>query len=650
MALGVPRVAIIQLIFLLCALSSAIAYERHAPASGVSVDVSTHPRLYLADDRLSTLKKMLHTHPYDVYWGQVRKLADQYTAEALPPSTKRWNDNDIRMLGDKLPYLALAYLLTDQNRYLDAILRWAKYIIALPSWGSDVDIGAAHLIFGLSVTYDWLYASLPAEDRRAIQEAIRAHVEIMFDELVRGRIWWTQSQSLLQNHNYTNVMSIGIAAVALEGEVPSAEVWKREAAKNFAAVFSVLSPDGASPEGVAYWSYGLESLLKYLLGVRSEQNLALLKAPYLENAAKYRLYMSAPGYGAVVNYSDSPLYDYKGPGHMLRALSSVFRNPHAQWLANELQQAYDKPVSWMDLLWYDGSVPAIPPADLPTYAYFDNSGMLVSRTNWQPDAKLVFYKGGGPQGKVAYDRGIYAGSHLHPDVGELLLWDGGEWLLSDDGYVFKKSTANHNTVLFNGLGQLGEGQRWFNPNAPRKYHAKVEMRHVKIEPHYQAVSSELAGLYPEAANLSSWVRSVHMLEGEAIVVEDRFLTKMMTQVDRLIHAQKPIKSITKDQYCIGNYLLQLFDAQESVTEVSKYTIPKNERNKDLGYYDGWLLDTKIAVHDRARSVFVLVPAGDACRNAAGLTVRLDGDLVTISTPERIWYLNLPQYKFSRTTP
>ena len=60
--------------------------------------------------------------------------------------------------------------------------------------------------------------------------------------------------------------------------------------------------------------------------------------------------------------------------------------------------------------------------------------------------------------KFSYDPG---GGHVHPDANHFVLFGGGQWLMRDDGYQ-PKWTGQHNTLLVNGHGQLGEGAEWFN--------------------------------------------------------------------------------------------------------------------------------------------------------------------------------------------
>ena len=136
---------------------------------------------------------------------------------------------------------------------------------------------------------------------------------------------WAQelvSTNYLHNHNHTNSMAVGVAGVALLNEFEGAEQWLVLAQKNMARVLEYLPPDGASPEGVGYWSGSASSLVKYIMAVEPVYGVDYARSsPYLKNTAKYRLHASLPGYEENVDYADSPRQDYHGPGFILTFLT-----------------------------------------------------------------------------------------------------------------------------------------------------------------------------------------------------------------------------------------------------------------------------------------------------------------------------------------
>jgi len=201
--------------------------------------------LYLDARRISFLREQLQREPYKSFWAATKKKADGYRLKPLPSTAEKLTDNNIREYGERLPYLALAYLLTDKPFYLAEAKRTMDRLVSYTSWASDQDLGAAHLLFGMSVAYDWLYDQLTESEMLRYRARMVRQAGILHELLAEKGIWW--ASSYLQNHNYTNTMSIAIAGVALLGEIDVASEWLASAESNFKNVMLLLSPDGASP-------------------------------------------------------------------------------------------------------------------------------------------------------------------------------------------------------------------------------------------------------------------------------------------------------------------------------------------------------------------------------------------------------------------
>ncbi|MDO8722030.1 MAG: DUF4962 domain-containing protein, partial [Syntrophales bacterium] len=411
--------------------------------------IGEHPRLYLTDVKLQALKTRLNKYPYSKFWTYVQQRAESYARETPPSSLHAYDDNSIRDLGNKLPFIAIAYLITHDGKYVKAARKWMDALTSYPNWASNKDLGAAHILFGMSIMYDWMHDVFTEEELSTYRQKMISQADILYRAATNENIWWARASGYLQNHNYTNSMAIAVAGIALYEESGNASAWRRYARQNFKQVISLLSPDGASHEGVGYWGYGMDALLKYYLAVDGIYGMdEPLQSGYFRNAARFRLYSSLPDLVEHVDYADSPRRDWYGPGYILRALASLFRDGHAQWLAENIDKELGKKstYSWLDLIWYDETVAVTPPDDLPTYAYFDNLGIFVSRTDWSKNSAWFFFKVGPSQGKLAQAQGIYSGSHIHPDEGNFLIASRKGWLVIDDGNIYRKRTENHNVL------------------------------------------------------------------------------------------------------------------------------------------------------------------------------------------------------------
>ncbi len=481
-----------------------------------------HPRLYLDRDKIEFLQNKVTVYPYSKFWKAIQKKADKYIAQTPPESIAEYDEETIRSLGNRLPYIALALLITDNEKYLNGLRIWMDALVSYPAWASNKSIGSAHLIFGMSLAYDWGYNSYSSEERNRYQQKINYQAEIFYEALVNKDEYW--AQAYIQNGNYVNSMALGIAGFVFYGTLPYAESWIIAAKNNFVKVLKVLSPDGASNEGVAYWSYSMDALFKYYIAFKPVYGGAdIVNSSFFQNAGKFRLYSSLPDYKDNVDYGDSPRTDFYGPGYILRALASIFSDGHSQWLAEKIEQKRDDEyaISWLDLLWYDESIESITPDDLPLSQYFENMGILISRSSWSEDAVWSFYKAGPPEGHLAFSKGLHGTPHSHPDAGSFLIWANGQWLVMDDGYVFKKRTDNHNVMIFNGYGQLGEGEKWFNSDVIGDSNIPVLMAK-KITDDYQFVQVDLKNIYFDDADVKTYIRTYAFLKHGYVLIKDVF--------------------------------------------------------------------------------------------------------------------------------
>ena len=238
--------------------------------------------------------------------------------------------------------------------------------------------------------------------------------------------------------------------------------------------FDSLGDDGASHEGVAYWEYGVEYLLKYAAISRDLLGVDYFKNPWLSRTALFPIYLSLPRHAwtkdnCITDFADSPRSHWYGPDYLLYKLADEYHDGRAQWYGREAADAgvCRDVSSWLNLLWYNPQVAPTPPAALPTLHHFDDLGIVSARSDWGGDESLVVFKCGPFIGHKAINAFAYdpGGSHVHPDANHFVLFGGGQWLLRDDGYR-PKMTASHNTLMIDGLGQLGEGKHWFDAAAP----------------------------------------------------------------------------------------------------------------------------------------------------------------------------------------
>jgi hypothetical protein len=167
-------------------------------------------------------------------------------------------------------------------------------------------------------------------------------------------------------------------------------------------------------------------------------------------------------------------------------------------------------------------------------------GIVSARSGWTGDESLVVFKCGPPAGhfatdKLGYDPGL---AHVHPDANHFTIFGCGEWLLRDDGYAWK-DTAQHNTLLIDGKGQVGEGSAMFaagNVNSIKVHPRVIEATSSEA---LDRISGDAAAMYPGTANLKRYVRNLYFLKPDVLIVVDDIETGEARRLELRFHTESP---------------------------------------------------------------------------------------------------------------
>ena len=571
---------------------SAIERAQLSPEpSGLAQFTTTRPRLYLDDAKIESLKNKLSTYPYSKFWKSVSKKAYSYLSVSAPSTLS----GDFRSYGDRLLYLSIVYLLTGDETYLEYTRSWMNALCSFSTWGDDTNLNAAHLLIGMSIAYDWLHDHFTDEERRTYRAKITHQAEVLYDAVYYRQVWW--AKDYLHNQNYRYFLALGVAGLTLYGETDEAESYIAMARTNFTKVLSLLSPDGACPEGIGYWGYATDALLSYFYAMKPLYGISeVVGNDYFKNTALFRLYASTPDYAENVDYSDSATTEWYGPGYILRALASVFGDGRAQWLAETIETARGDGAlySWQDLLWYDETVSTKSPEDLPTSASFDNFGIVISRTNWTKDCVWTFFKAGPTLGKLAEGVGLSSGVHIHPDLGNFMIWAYGNWLVVDDGYVDVKYTKNHNLCLFNQTGELSEG-------GTESYRASVHLIGGVADLTYFSNASDcvyavadLSNIYSSSLGVNSYQRAFIVLKNGYVLVRDEIALASASSISSRIHfGDGPLGLVGGRYVYTGSssvLAVNTFSTDSLTYSATSFSIPATEQHYEgFGHYSGKLL-------------------------------------------------------------
>lgn len=512
---------------------------------------NVHPRLYLDAVRIAELRQAIQT-THAPMWKELRQVADGAVKRGPPAyrgQDNTGNDEQLwqRGVGNTLPVLAMAWVLSGDRQYLDAARQWALASCGYKTWGlggrDGMDLAAGHQLFGLGLVYDWCYADLGEAARRTIRETLVRRTSAMFEAAATGKAGWRQSY--LQNHLWVNTTGMAVAGLALFDEVDDAQMWVGLPLDKFRRTMTALGPDGASHEGVGYWEYGVEYMLKFMDLARTRLGVDLYGNDWWRNTARYAQYLALPRHAwtksnCIVDIADCPRNHWYGPDYLLRGLAREFRDGHAQWLAQQVDDANvtSPGAPWLNLVWFDARVCATPPQSLPTLRHFDDMGLVSARSDWSGDESLVVFKCGPYLGHKAVQEFTYdpGGSHVHPDANHFVLFGAGEWLMRDDGYR-AKWTGQHNTLLVDGRGQLGEGKQWFQGAEALAVKARPRILRAVSSLALDQMSGDATEAYPRELGLRRYVRHLLYLKPDVLLVCDEVTTDQPRSLELRFHPE-----------------------------------------------------------------------------------------------------------------
>lgn len=534
----------------LAALLLALVPAAAAPA--------THPHLLYGPGDVARLQaQAASTHAYIA--RSIQAGTDQFAGTNVSsaglvtwPSGSTLDLGDVRDVGNGVAVFAFAWQLGGTDAYLSLARQW---LLTATSWptldlAGDYDLSLAHSVAGVAIAYDILYGQLSDAERAQVVASLSAGAARLY-AYGSGGGWW--EREYLQNHNWINHAAVGLAGLALQGEIDdaTAATWIEYARQNAATVKAVTDPivDGTWHEGPGYLGYGYTFQLPFAWALARAGGQDLTDLAMLRGDASLRAHgqIAEKPWQKVLTYAD--FYDFDvGEGLMqLRFAASRYRDGVAQAVA-DLQVAgssrYTYAVECLDqifeFLFYDPSVPAADLSTLPLDWAGSDLNAVIFRSGWGKGATLFAMKSGPMGGRSAWER-IRAGDpdvlslnigHDHADDNGFYLNGGGSWLAPEAlGYYIghpespgpqANRTIFHNALTIDGQGQAGEGVRATDTGPALPWYAARTGSipfHASSANHAYAVADG-ANLYPQSLGLQKWDRHALFLDRRWVVLRD----------------------------------------------------------------------------------------------------------------------------------
>lgn len=542
--------------FLAGAAATAVLRADTTPAWQTSLNnwKGVRPRILMDAKKLATIRGGLDT-TYSAMWNRL-PFQTSIIRSTTPPSYTVVGSTDPQLWqrdnGASMIYLAFAYLLSGDKSYLTDCQKWIQASCSYPTWGTgsmlNNDLAAAHQLLGLAVVYDWLQGSLDSATLSTIRQTLISRAPVMYAASLDPKVSW--QPKLLANQPAICMNGLTAAGLALFDDpavTTQALQWIDRARQKMSDVDGALQPDGASLEGVTYWDYGMEYGLMFWANSEALLGEKVLSPSY-SNMPFYRLYLTVP-YNTwffqnpmQMDLSDCARIEWEGPSPHIRRIGAMVRNPYAQWFADNIAaKGVDRYIdAWLNFLWYDPSLPVQNPAGLPTMRHFDDMEIVSARSDWSGSESIVVLKCGPPCGLNAMTKlkiDSSDGGHAHPDANHFLIFGNNEFLVRDDGYLDVKYSRNHNTLLVNSQGQMGEGQQFLTqaPYLGLKSYAGILTAESAGNLDY--IVGEAAPAYSASQGVRQFTRHLLFIKPNVLVVFDDIQLNQSAPMELRFHTE-----------------------------------------------------------------------------------------------------------------
>lgn len=384
-----------------------------------------HPRLIVSQADFDRIRNK-HAYTLDASFHERAKRILTYADKTLDEPAVRYEIPDgkrllavSRRVRDRVEFLAVAYHLTHDKKYVDRLWLDLDAARQFKDWNPSHFLDTAEMTFAFGNAYDWLYSQWTDDQRKKIREAIVAHgLKVGLEAYSADKpAWWTKSE-----HNWNQVCNGGlmVGALAIADEEPElAARIIHEAVTKMPLAIRHYAPDGAWNEGPGYWNYATRYTARPIAALKTAlgTDFGLSDVPGLSKAGLYAAHIVGPS-GLAFNYADGGS-SWGGAPELW-----WFAKRYDQPLLKSVQEHYAKTnTKPLDLLWGDPTSPDAIPANTPADAYFRVTEIATLRTAWNdPNALFVGLKAGDNKA-----------NHSNLDLGSFVLDAKGQRFIVDLG-------------------------------------------------------------------------------------------------------------------------------------------------------------------------------------------------------------------------
>ena len=547
-----PGIAL-WLLALLALAAPLSAYEPPPtdPAPPTPVDLvpavrSVHPRLLFTAADVPGMKARIQGDSL-AFYNQL--LA--YLPVSRPPTNTNFQTNATEAQRQgfwRMPTVALHYVLTGSSTSFSRAKGFLQLLLDTDHWetGTEIDsgMGAANMLVGAALTYDWLYNDLDPAFRAAFRAKLLLQARRMYYgghmELNADSHYWQQDTQ--NNHRHHRDAGLVLAVLAVASADQTDDDWiLSKTFEELAFVHQWLPPDGSSHEGPTYMPFGYIYLTLAMDASDRCLGTGYLGHDFFRNAPGFRFTTMTPNLLDTLSYGDSNGGTNFLNNYLLRMTARHrLTDEQAAFLRAFAANSDCAEYGWSSIIWHDPTVQGGSINNLPLTSFHSDLGLATLRDGWEASGAVAAMFKCGPYGGARLNAYRNANSyhyiniaHDDPDAGEFLIYVGNKPVARSDGYSYLKRTSSHNTILVNGAGQKGEGGQWTQPlsNTDMTQLAKVLRWSASLDT--ALVEGEAGAAY---TGLSRFRRTMVWVKGRYLLLLDDIRPTSSSEITWLVQS------------------------------------------------------------------------------------------------------------------
>ena len=569
-----------------------------------------HPRLFMSKDEFAQMYAMRDSDP--ILKVHVDRMIEEANTEitvnqkTLAKTFGSASQAVVHALG-RFPKIAFAHGMKPSEVTAKKLKDILNILLETPHWDTgfelDSGMGGSCVMLLAAMSYDLICDELEPEIRKQMAQKLFTHARRMYylGHLEKGLHkvkYWQQDPA--NNHRWFRNKGL-ISCLLVVADEPGIEAdWLMEQVKKeMDYVVKWFPPEGDCHESVTYAHFGFAHLAMSATMMDRIVGTSYLQHPGFANAWKSIVYSFDQKLGNHISYGDTKNWDKKRSWGKLGAFfigPKISRDAQAQAALTAVHDRVlgEKESSWTTLAFYDPTVTADTSAVLPLNRMFPDLGVAWLRDAWDANGGPLFMFKCGPYGgyrlneyRHSEDSAKYISvAHDDPDANTFSFILDGQMIAHPGFYDMPKLTANQNTILVNGKGQIGEGGGWLQPIKGK------DMRGLSYLTTWQedektgrvVIEGEAGNAYPD---LKHFRRTTIWLPGDYVLILDDVAAKGEQDIAWSVNAYKAF--IEDEQLGLaqlegalgGKVQYQVVANTALTTSTTPHTIKSPKGNKTL---------------------------------------------------------------------